>query len=66
MRVSVREALQGIGIPASWMRDEEAVEAKAQETQQQQQMQQQLAMAQQGADLAQTAGKAQKDLEAAA
>jgi hypothetical protein len=66
MRVSVRDALEGIGVPARWMRDEEAVEAQAQATQQQQQMAQQMAMAQQGADIAQTAGKAQKDMASAA
>lgn len=62
MRVSVRDALEGIGIPAKWMRDEEAVEAQAQAVQQQQQMAQQMALAQQGADMAATAGKAEKDL----
>ncbi len=66
MRVSVRDALEGIGVPARWMRDEEAVEAQAQAVQQQQQQAQQMAMAQQGADLAATAGKAGKDMASAA
>ncbi len=66
MRVSVRDALEGIGIPARWMRDEEAVEAQAQALQAQQQEQAQLAMAQQGADIAQSAGKAQKDMASVA
>lgn len=66
MRVSVRDALEGIGIPARWMRDEEAVEAQAAAVQQQQQQQQQLAMAQQGADVAASAGKANKDMAAVA
>jgi hypothetical protein len=65
-RVALREALSGIGVPAKWMRDEEAVEAHAQQLQQQQQTEQQAAMAQQGADVAKTAGEAQKALSAAA
>lgn len=66
MRISVRDALEGIGVPARWMRDEEAVEAQSQAMQQQQQQAQQMAMAQQGADLAATAGKANKDMASAA
>lgn len=66
MRIGVRDALEGVGVPARWMRDEEAVEAQAQAVQQQQQQQAQLAMAQQGADLAATAGKATKEMASAA
>lgn len=66
MRVSVRDALEGIGIPARWMRDEDAVEAQAEAVQEQQQQQKMLAMAQQGADVAASAGKAQKDMAGAA
>lgn len=58
-RVALRDALSGIGIDAKWMRSEEAVEAQAQKMQQQQEAQQALAVAQQGADVAETAGKAE-------
>lgn len=62
MRISVRDALEGIGIPAKWMRDEDAVEQQAQLIQEQQQAQQQMAMAQQGVDVAATVGKAGRDM----
>jgi hypothetical protein len=58
-RVALRDALSGIGIDAKWMRSEEAVEAQAQKMQQQQEAQAALAVAQQGADVAETAGKAE-------
>jgi hypothetical protein len=58
-RLALREALSGIGVPAKWMRSEEDVEAVAQQQAQQQEAQQALAMAQQGADIAATASKAQ-------
>jgi hypothetical protein len=38
-RVALREALEGIGVPAKWMRDEEAVEAHAEQLSKQQQEQ---------------------------
>jgi hypothetical protein len=62
VRTALRDALDGIGIPAKWTRDEEAVEQQAVQVKQQQQMQQQLAMAQQGADVAETAGRAEKQM----
>jgi|AGTN01.3.fsa_nt_gi Bacteriophage head to tail connecting protein. len=65
-RIALREALSGIGIPAKWMRDEEAVEAHAQQLAAQQQMQQQAAVIQQGAETAKTAGEAEQALNAAA
>lgn len=58
-RVALRAALSGIGTDAKWMRSEEAVEAQAQKMAQQQEAQQALAVAQQGADVAETAGKAE-------
>lgn len=64
-RVALREALSGIGIPTKWMRSEDEVEAYAQQQAQKQQAQEALMMAQQGADVAATAGKAQQSLEAA-
>jgi hypothetical protein len=60
-RLALREALSGIGVPAKWMRSEEAVEVVAQQQAQQQEAQQALAMAQQGADIAATASKAQME-----
>lgn len=59
-RIALRDALSGIGIDAKWMRSEEAVEAQAKQMAQQQEMQQTLALAQQGADVAETAGKAEQ------
>jgi hypothetical protein len=59
IRKSFRDALSGIGIDAKWQRSEEAVEAQAQKMAQQQEAQQALAVAQQGADVAETAGKAE-------
>lgn len=60
-RLALREALSGIGVPAKWMRSEDDVEAYAQQQAQQQEAQQALAMAQQGADIAATASKAQME-----
>lgn len=60
-RLALREALSGIGVPAKWMRSEEDVEAVAQQQAQQQEAQQALALAQQGADIAATASKAQME-----
>jgi hypothetical protein len=64
-RIALRDALSGIGIDAKWMRSEEAVEAQAQKMAQQQEAEQALAMAQQGADVAETAGKAEQTMVAA-
>lgn len=54
-RIALRDALQGAGVPAKWMRDEDEVEAMAQEAAQQQQMAQL-------AQLAQVGGRGAKDL----
>lgn len=62
MRIGVRDALEGIGIPAKWMRDEEVVEQRARELQQQQAQAQQMAQAQAGADIAATGAKAGRDM----
>lgn len=64
-RVALRDALSGVGVDAKWMRSEEEVQAQAQKLAQQQQAQQALQMAQQGADVAETAGKAERALAAA-
>jgi hypothetical protein len=58
-RVALRDALSGVGVDAKWMRSEEQVEAQAAKLAQQQEAQQTLAMAQQGAEVAATAGKAE-------
>lgn len=65
-RVALREALAGKRIPAKWTRDEDAVEAHAQQLTAAQQAQQQLAMAQQAGQAGQDLGKAGKELEAVA
>jgi hypothetical protein len=65
-RVALREALAGKRIPAKWTRDEEAVEAHAQELSAAQKAQQQIAMAQQAGQAGQDLGKAGQELEAVA
>jgi hypothetical protein len=60
-RLALREALSGIGVPAKWMRSEEDVEAYAAQQAEQQKAQEALALAQQGADVAATASKAQME-----
>lgn len=57
-RKALREALSGIGIDADWMRSEEDVEAHADQMAKQQAQEQTLQLAQQGADVAETAAKA--------
>jgi hypothetical protein len=57
-RVALREALDGIGVPAKWLRSERDVEQHAKQLQQQQQEAAQAQQAQAGADVAATAGKA--------
>jgi hypothetical protein len=64
-RKALRDALTGIGVKADWMRSEEDVEAHAQKMAQHQEAQQAMAMAQQGAEVAATAGKAEQALAAA-
>jgi len=65
-RKALREALEGIGVPAAWMRDEAAVEQHAAQLAQQQQAEQVIATATQGAIAAQEAGKAGQALESIA
>ncbi len=65
-RVALRDAMAGKRIPAKWTRDEEAVEAHAQQLTQAQQAQQQIAMAQQAGQAGQDLGKAGQELEAVA
>lgn len=64
-RIALRDALTGVGTPAKWLRDEEAVEAHAQQLAQQQQAEQQAAVMQQGAETAEQMGKAEQALAAA-
>jgi hypothetical protein len=61
-RIALRDALHGVGVPAKWLRSEEAVEAHAQQLSEQQQMQQQAALQQQGAETAVDATKAAQQL----
>ncbi len=65
IRKAFRDALTGVGVDADWLRSEEDVEIHAQKLQQEQQAQQMLGMAQQGADVAATASKAEKEIAAA-
>ena len=55
---ALRDVLDGIGIPAKWVRSEEDVQKIIQQQQQQQQSQQMLQGMQQGADVAKTLGEA--------
>lgn len=55
-KTALRDVLVGIGVPAKWMNSEAQVAAAEAEMRQQQQAQQMLALAQQGADVAATAG----------
>lgn len=61
-RVALRDALNGIGIEAKWLRDEEEVEQKAAELEQAQQAQAMMAQLQQGAEAGEQVGKAGKAL----
>jgi hypothetical protein len=66
VRVALREALNGIGVPAKWLRTERAVDAHAKELAAQQEQQQQVADLQAGADAGKTAGEAAQAIQAAA
>lgn len=61
-RIALRDALNGIGIEAKWLRDEEEVEQKAAELEQAQQMQAAMMQVQQGAEAGEQVGKAGKAL----
>jgi len=65
MKVTVRDVLQGIGVPAKWVRDEVEVQDIEDQQKAQAQAQQTLATMQQGADVAATMATAQKDNAAA-
>lgn len=57
---ALRDALEGIGMPTEWLRSEAGVEQAAAQQAAMQQQQQLLAAMQQGAEVAKTAGEAQK------
>ena len=65
MKVTVRDVLNGIGVPAKWLRDEVEVEDIEAQQKAQAQAQQTLATMQQGADVAATMATAQKENAAA-
>lgn len=56
---AVRDALNGIGVEAKWLRDEDAVAAQSEKVAQEQQAAKLLQVAQAGADVAATGAKAQ-------
>lgn len=64
-RVALRDALAGKRTPATWTRDEQAVEAHSQQITQQQMAEKQAALMQRGADVLKTAGEAGKALSEA-
>lgn len=66
VRVALREALSGFGVPAKWMRSEDEVEAHAELLAQQQQAQQMAGMVQQAAETGEQIGKAGQAMNAAA
>lgn len=66
VRTALRDALNGIGIPAKWTRDEEEVEARAEQAAEQQQAESETRMAGAGAAVAEQVGKAQQALSEAA
>ena len=55
---ALREVLEGIGVPATWIHTKDQVAASVQQAQQQQQQAQSLAAVQQGAEAAKTLGEA--------
>jgi hypothetical protein len=65
-RKALRDALNGIGVPAKWMREEREVEAFAQEQQRQQQVQQGIDTAAGAGEAGKLMGEAAQSLEAAA
>lgn len=65
MKVTVRDVLQGIGVPAKWVRDEVELDDIEAQQKAQAQAQQTLATMQQGADVAATMATAQKENAAA-
>jgi hypothetical protein len=65
-RTALRDALEGIGMPAKWERDEKDVEAYAQQQQQQQQAEKLTQQVASAADAGAALGQAQAALSAAA
>jgi hypothetical protein len=65
-RVALRDALNGIGVPAKWLRDEREIEAHARQMQQQQDAQAALETAAGAAEVGKMAGEAQQALGEAA
>lgn len=65
-RTALRDALNGIGVEAKWLRDEDAVEAQAEQMEAQQRAQAMMLQVQQGAEAAEQAGKASLALTEAA
>jgi hypothetical protein len=63
---ALRDALEGIGVPAKWLRSQDEVDAMAQQAAQEQQAQKAAAIVGQGAQLAQQVGAAQQALQGAA
>jgi len=61
-RTALREALEGIGTPANWMRSKDAVDEILAEEAQRQQGQEALAQLQQAAEVGKAAGEAQQAL----
>lgn len=61
-RIALRDALNGIRVPAKWLRDERAVEEHARQQQARQQQQMEADQMQQGAEIAATGGKAAESL----
>jgi len=61
-KTALRDALAGVGVPALWLRDEDQVQAMAQQREQQQQQQQMLAALEQGSNAAANFAGASKDV----
>lgn len=62
---ALREALEGIDTPATWISSKEDVEAAVKQQKDEESQSQQLAIMQQGADVANTVGEASKNLNEA-
>jgi len=62
---AMRDALTGIGVPATWINSKEVVEESVAQQKQDEQQAQQLSLMQQGADVANTVGEASQNLNEA-
>lgn len=65
VRKALRDSLEAVGVPMSWLRDEEELQAMDEKDAQAMQMQQTLAAMQQGAGIADTMGSAAKQFSQA-